>query len=120
MMGRDKPKPHRYHLMNAQEKERYARGKLRRPATHCPNCEIAVQPDELLAHMAERCPGHGAVHALEVWLPWGEVISLGVTDRTLRRWAARGLVRTTETEAGRQYLQRDVIMLMARRRSWDA
>jgi hypothetical protein len=103
-----------YHRMTVAEKERYHRDQLREPPMRCPACEAALQPEDLLAHQAERCPGRPAPHPHSKWVSWTDALKTGVPRETLRRWIDQGQVRT-QGDRPRRYLYRDIVALQARR-----
>lgn len=98
-----------YHRMNVAEKQAYARGAAREPAVTCPVCETQTTVADLVAHVAERCPGHlrdpgpGAK-----WITWAEARKLGVPEATMNFWVRRGDVRHRGEIQSREYLLRDV------------
>lgn len=106
-----------YHQLPVAEKERYARDRVREPPMRCPACETSVQPEDLLKHQAERCPGRPAPHPHGKWLSFRQALQLGADRRLLSRWVQGGRVRIDGPRGGRRYLLRDVADQMARSRS---
>lgn len=112
-----------YRKMSVAEKTRYAREQLRERALRCPRCEMAMQPDELLQHLRERCPGRQDPHPLSAWVTWGQAEAIGVLPGTLHRWVRKGRVRRKAVSPERSrrggrprrhlYLLRDIVACLA-------
>jgi hypothetical protein len=116
-----------YSRLSTAEKERRHLDRMREPPIRCPQCETAVQPDELLVHQAERCPGKPEPHPLSKWVTWGEARRLGVPAMSLSRWTRKGWVRVRHEAqqerkrgrgrpAKRRYHLRDLVQVAAGRR----
>lgn len=98
-----------YHRLSIQEKQRSALDQARERPTHCPTCETALMPSELLQHMAERCPGQREPHPAARWVSWKQALAMGVPRRTLLFWIKRGYVRRRGERGDRRYLLRDLV-----------
>jgi hypothetical protein len=102
-----------YQRMTVGEKQRYHRDSMREPPMRCPVCDAAVQPEGLLQHQAERCPGKPAPHPRGKWVTFREALQLGANRGRLSRWVERGRVRVDGQRGGRRYLLRDVASQVA-------
>jgi len=105
-----------YHRMTVEEKEKFALDRLRPPSMRCPDCEVAVTPQDLLGHRAGYCRGRGDPHPRDRWIQPREALTLGLNHMTLWRWAKRGLVRTRKEGWSHAYLERDIVREIALRR----
>lgn len=105
-----------YHRLGIKEKRTRAREAMREPPVRCPECEMAVQPDELLWHQRERCQGAGEPHPQARWVSWSEALALGVPKPTLVRWVRARRVRVRGPRKRRKYLLRDLVRMVAIRR----
>lgn len=104
-----------YRRLSVREKE--ARNRQHEPPTRCPVCEMGVQPDDLLAHLAGRCQGRPQPHLRSRWVTYREALKLGVSRSTLMRWANDGRVRKTGEIGNRRYLLRDLIKCISVRKA---
>lgn len=104
-----------YHRLSIGQKQALHRERMREPAVTCPKCEIHTTAAELLDHLKSRCPGQREPSPHSSWLTLSEVLAMGASRRTVFWWASRKLVRTRGTQRARQYLLRDVSLLLARR-----
>jgi len=101
--------PPDYHRLSIQQKQRSALDQARERPMHCPTCETAVMPSELLQHIAERCPGPRDPHPAAKWVTWAQALETGVPRRTLLFWIKRGYVRHRGARGDRRYLLRDLV-----------
>ena len=106
-----------YNKASVAEKLRIQRERIREPAIACPYCEARTPVADLLSHIDERCPGHKAVHPLSRWVTWREAAKRGASGPSLWRWVKLGMVRTNGQPRKRRYLLRDLVRLLAARRS---
>lgn len=107
-------RPSPYHLLSAAGKVQYASRRMREPAMHCPRCDAAVLPAELIPHIRERCVLPDP-HPLCAWLTLPEACKLGISVETLCTWARSGLVRMKGPKRKRLYLYRDIVRMLAMR-----
>lgn len=114
-MERRRPKPAAYHLMSIKEKSARALGQARDASVRCPDCDMAVLPVDLLAHMQERCGGQPEIGAGAKWVSWREALAMGVPGKTFARWVERGFVRFVGERQDRKYLLRDLALRIAQR-----
>lgn len=108
--------PGEYHLLSAAEKRRFAIDRIREPDIACPHCGTRTLVKDLVAHIAERCPGQAPVHGRAAWVPWHQALALGVKRHTMSRWVRSGRVRCRGTRGRREYLLRDIVSAIAMRR----
>ena len=104
-----------YQELSVADKIRYHRERMREPAMRCPACGIAVQPDDLLAHVEERCEGMPEPHPHSKWVTWGEALEQGIANTTLHHLVSSGRVRTKGRRRARRYLLRDIALFLSRR-----
>lgn len=107
-------RPSPYHLLSAAGKVRYASERMREPAMHCPRCDAAVLPAELIAHLRERCVLPDP-HPRSAWITLPEACNAGVSVETLCTWARAGIVRMKGPKRKRLYLYRDIVRMIALR-----
>jgi hypothetical protein len=108
--------PAAYHRMSIQQKQAHALGAAREQPVACPSCDTQVMPEDLIAHMDQRCTGpREPVHGSK-WLDWRSAIALGVPERTLKRWVQAKHVRYQGGRGDRLYLRRDLVKRLALRR----
>jgi hypothetical protein len=113
------PAPSSYHRLSVAAKQGAHRERMREPSIACPHCHTQTTTAYLLRHVQTGCEGRRAPHPLSRWIPWGEVIRLGVPRATLCRWVGQGRVLQRGAARRRQYLLRDVTWLLASRtRPW--
>ncbi len=115
---RRRPKPAAYHLMSLQEKSARSLGQVRDASVRCPQCETAVMPVDLLAHMEGRCQGRPEPGAGAKWVTHREVMAMGVPRATLSKWAHNGFVRFVGGVQDRKYLLRDLALKVAHLRGF--
>jgi hypothetical protein len=107
--------PSAYHLKSAAEKRAQALG-VREVATFCHVCDAQVMPDDLLAHIDQRCTGPREPGPGSKWVNWQEALALGIQVRTLTRWVRAKHVRFKGSRGDRLYLRRDLVKRLALRR----
>lgn len=107
---------HSYHRLSVAEKQAADRARMREPAVTCPGCDTQTTSQDLLSHVAKRCPGPREPGPRSVWVSWRDAIAAGVPKMTLSFWAQRGEVRTRGPRGDRQYLLRDLALRLAQRR----
>lgn len=100
-----------YHKMSVAEKERHNRQHA--PPTRCPHCDIAVQADDLIAHVATRCSGKPELHHRSRWIKHREALRMGITRMGLSRQVQAGRVRTKGEVGQRRYLLVDLAKYIA-------
>ncbi len=105
-----------YHRLPIAAKRAEAVGRMRAPAITCPSCDTQVMPVDLLAHLAQRCPGRREPVPGDQWLTSAEVLELGVPKQTLSDWVTRDEVRVRGERGDREYLLRDVVLMIAQQR----
>jgi hypothetical protein len=108
----------RYHRLPIAEKRREAIARIREPAISCPQCDTQVMPDDLLAHLEQRCPGRRDPGPGARWVAWNEALALGVNRQTLSRWTRSGQVRFIGERQDRRYLLRDLALKIAQQRGF--
>lgn len=107
----------RYHQLPIAAKRAEAIARMREPAIACPrDCGTQLMPDDLLAHLEQRCPGAREPGPGSKWVTSREAVYLGVTEMSLSRWVRDGLVRARGKRGDRQYLKRDLVIQIALRR----
>ena len=99
-----------YRSMSVAEKE--AHNRMHEPPVRCPDCDMAVQPEDLEKHMAERCQGRPEPVRQCRWISWSEATKL-VSKVKLHRLVAKGKVRTRGEKGSRGYLYRDLVKCIA-------
>lgn len=104
-----------YHRLPIAQKRAAAIASARESAVACPDCDTQVMPADLLAHLEERCTGPRDPGPGSQWITWREARSL-VPKRTLVRWIDSGRIRFKGDRGDRQYLLRDLVKNVARRR----
>lgn len=90
--------------------------RMREPAVSCPLCEAQTTVADLPRHVESSCSGRREPHPLSEWLAWGEAVALGILEGTLCRWVKSGKVRFRGERDHREYLRRDLVLLVAARR----
>lgn len=80
----------------------------------CPACDMAVSTDDMLRHQAERCQGRPSPHPRSRWIDTRQVRRLGIPERTARWLAQKGRIRARGRGLTRQYLERDIVAVLAR------
>lgn len=110
------PRPSAYHRMTLPEKQAAAREQQAEPPVRCPGCDTATSAQDLVSHVAERCPGASEPGPAANWVDRKYVEKLGVPAQTLHYWARRGLVRTRGDRMDRKYLLRDLARRVVIRR----
>lgn len=104
-----------YHRMPIAQKRAEAIARIREPSVTCPQCDTHVMPDDLLAHLKDRCPGPREPGPGARWISHREVIAMGVSRSTLSFWTASGQVRFSGDRQDRKYLHRDLALKIAQR-----
>jgi hypothetical protein len=107
-----------YHRMPIAQKRTVALARAREPSVTCQACDTQVMPVDLLAHLAERCPGPREPGPGAKWVSWREARGMGVPAMTLSRWASKGFVRFTGGRQDRRYLLRDLALKIAQRKGF--
>lgn len=102
-----------YHRMSVAEKERVTRENMREPAIVCQYCETKTTIDDLLTHIAERCPRRRPPHPRGRWIAWREALRLGASRASMTRWVSSGYVMVIGEQGHRRYLMRDVVKMIA-------
>jgi hypothetical protein len=116
----------RYHELSIVQKRTEAIARVHEAPLVCPGCDAKVMPDDLLRHVDERCAGGGEPGERAKWVPWGEVLKLGVAPQTVHYWVQTGRVRWRGERLDRTYLLRDLVLIIAirklrqRRKSQDS
>jgi len=105
-----------YHRMSIAEKQAVSIETQREAYVSCPGCDTKTPPADLLAHVAQRCPGRREPGPRSIWVSWRDAIAAGLPDATLVRWVRRGEVRVRGPRQDRQYLLRDLALRLAQRR----
>lgn len=103
-----------YHRMPIAEKRALNLATVRESPVRCPHCDIGVTVADLLAHVVGRCSGRPSPHSASRWLSRSDASTLGMPEHALRRLAAKGIVRTRIEKRRTQYLERDVVLELAR------
>lgn len=104
-----------YNKLSVAEKRKCDRDRMCEPTVACPHCEARTTVEDLLKHVAERCPGKRTPHHRSKWVTWTVALAMGVPDGTLRRWVSQGRVRTEGEPGARRYLERDIARQIAAR-----
>lgn len=105
-----------YHRMSVAEKRATAIAGQREQSVACPNCDTQVMPDDLLAHMDQRCTGPREPGPGSKWVNWQNALAMGVPVRTMTRWVRAKHVRFRGGRGDRMYLRRDLVKRLALRR----
>jgi hypothetical protein len=105
-----------YHKLSIADKRALNISTVRESAVACPRCETQLMPDDLLAHLDERCTGPREPGPGSKWVTWSEALALGVPVRTLTRWVSAKFVRFKGGRGDRLYLRRDLVKRLAFRR----
>lgn len=105
-----------YHKLSIGEKRTVALERQRESALACPVCDTQVMPEDLLAHLDQRCTGPRDPGPGSKWVDWRGAIALGVPERTLKRWVQAKHVRYRGGRGDRSYLRRDLVKRLALRR----
>lgn len=105
-----------YHKLPIADKRRAAIASVRESAVSCPRCDTQVMPEDLLAHLDQRCTGPREPGPGSKWVNWRQAIELGVPERTLKRWVQAKHVRYQGGRGDRLYLRRDLVKRLALRR----
>lgn len=107
-----------YARLSLAEKQVAHLERMREPPLRCPACGMETTVADLLAHVAERCPGRAAEpHPHARWVSWRDAIGLGVSEPTMSRWIRRGYIRARGEPQDRRYLLRDLTLRLAERRA---
>jgi hypothetical protein len=106
----------RYNRLPIAQKRAEAIARAREPAVTCPSCDTQVMPADLLKHMDERCEGLREPNGAAKWIVWSEVMTFGVPSKTVQYWVHTGRVRYRGERLDRQYLLRDLVLIIAIRR----
>lgn len=106
-----------YQRLSIGEKQAVDRERMREPSVSCPGCDTQTTASDLLAHVAQRCPGPREPGPGAKWVSWRDAVAVGVPKETIAFWARRGDVRTRGARGDRQYLLRDLALRVALRRS---
>jgi hypothetical protein len=106
-----------YHKLSVAAKAALNLSTVRESAVHCPACDTQVMPADLLKHLEERCSGPRDPGPGSKWVTWREALAMGVPGKTLARWAKNGGIRSRGERGDRQYLHRDLVVRLARRRA---
>jgi hypothetical protein len=107
--------PANYHRMSIAAKQALHRERMREPAVTCPVCETQTTAAELLEHVETRCPGPREPNPNASWITWRQALAMGVPRVTMNRWVTSGLVRVRSELQAREYLLRDLALLVATR-----
>lgn len=108
----------RYHRLSIAQKRTEGLTRVREPAVTCPSCDTQVMPCDLLAHMAERCPGRRDPGPGSKWVNHREALAMGVPRATLSFWTHSKQVRFLGERQDRRYLMRDLALKVAQRRGF--
>jgi hypothetical protein len=95
-----------YHKMSVADKERHNRQHA--PPTRCPHCDVAVQADDLVAHVTTRCPGKPELHPRSRWVNHRQALKMGVSRSELHRLLERDKIRVKGETGSRRYLLVDL------------
>lgn len=105
-----------YTRLTLAAKQAFHRNRQREPAIVCPFCEVQMGVADMLRH---ECSGPRAVHPLEEWICWADVMRLGVAEATFHRWIKVGRIEYRGVVRQREYRRRDVAkMVMYARWRW--
>ena len=114
-MSKDRFTASSYHRMSAAEKQAASLSAVRELPVACPRCDTQLMPDDLLAHLDQRCAGPREAGPGSKWVNWREATAL-VPERTLKRWVQARHVRYRGGRGDRMYLRRDLVKRLALRR----
>lgn len=107
-----------YLRMGIAAKQAHQRSLAREPSVVCPICEVQTTARDLIDHLDKRCAGQREPHPGSAWVTFAAALKLGILRGTLSRWVAKGQVRVRGDLQDRQYLLRDLAMLVAQRRKF--
>lgn len=114
-MSKDRFTASSYHRMSAAEKQASSLASVRELPMACPQCDTQLMPDDLLAHLEQRCSGPREPGQGSKWINWRDATAL-VPEKTLRRWVQAKHVRFKGGRGDRLYLRRDLVKRLALRR----
>lgn len=106
----------RYRHLPIAQKSAENLARMREEAVRCPSCDMHVMPVDLLAHVAERCPGLREPSPRSTWVSRREAVAMGLPEGMLSQWARHGEVRVRGERQDRRYLLRDLVLRIAQRR----
>ena len=104
-----------YQRLSVGQKQALHRERMREPAVTCPVCETQTTAGELLEHVETRCQGPRKPNPHAAWVSWRQVMAMGIPRVTMNRWVTNGWVRVRGELQAREYLLRDVALLIAAR-----
>lgn len=99
--------------MGIAEKQALTLERAREPSVSCPTCGTQTTAADLLAHVAQRCPGPRDPHPSAQWIKWADAMRLGIPKATMNKWVSLRYVRVRGEIQDRQYLLRDVAVRFA-------
>ena len=97
------------HYNNLSLREKEAHNRPHEPPTRCPECDIAVQPEDLVSHLGNRCQGRADPHPRSRWISSGDAQAIGVSRVKLSRMVSKGEIRKKGKTRYTRYLLRDVV-----------
>ncbi len=115
-MSKDRFTASSYHRMSAAEKQASSLASVRELPMACPNCDTQVMPEDLIAHLDQRCTGPREPGPGSKWVNWQQALAMGVLDRTLKRWVKAKHVRYKGSRGDRLYLRRDLVKRLVLKR----
>lgn len=115
-MSKDRFTASSYHRMSAAEKQAASLSAVRELPVACPRCDTQLMPDDLLAHLDQRCTGPREPGPGSKWVNWQGALAMGIPKLTLIRWVRAKHVRYRGGRGDRMYLRRDLVKRLALRR----
>ena len=115
-MSKDRYTPHPYHKLSAAQKQAQSLAAVRELPVSCPRCDTQLMPEDLIAHLDQRCTGPREPGPGAKWVNWQGAIAMGVPERTFKRWVQAKHVRYKGGRGDRLYLRRDLVKRLALRR----
>lgn len=112
-MSKDRYTPHPYHKLSVAQKQAQSLAAIREPPVACPKCDTQLMPDDLPAHMEQRCAGPREPGPGSKWVTWQEALAMGVPKQTLIRWVRAKHVRRKGGRGDGLYLKRDLVKRLA-------
>lgn len=105
--------PGAYNRLSIAGKQAKQRERMREPSVTCPGCGTQTTAADLFTHVAQRCEGPRAPHPGSQWVSWKQALALNVLPGTMSKWVKRGMVRVRGELHTREYLLRDIALMVA-------
>jgi hypothetical protein len=89
-------------------KEKEAANRQHGIPNRCPECDVAVSPEDSIRHRKELCPGRPDPHPNARWVYHRQALAMGISAKELSELSAARIVRTMGEKGHRRYLMRDI------------